>query len=233
MNDMAEFRFAASVFRGHLDRRFAVERPGAFLEVLAAMRRHMDQGLNLSNVYSVSFSSNGDEESMWRLYADRGAGFSFCIPFSHGLERWTKNYPWGWICKCHYGEQPLAEFCNTALVKAEELFAKERNSSDPSTAEEFAQEFLNRIASFGPAFKPQIWANENEWRWVFVISPEDKRPFLELPLQSQTSLDQLAISSICQGPECEIAHIRNLQKLLSASNYKSCKVYSSIHPAAN
>ena len=78
MSDFIEVRFAASVLGAHLDRSYALEPHPRVGELFRTMRKQLAE-IGLWTVFALSFSSNGDELGMWRLYADRGTGFSFGI----------------------------------------------------------------------------------------------------------------------------------------------------------
>jgi len=236
MNDFAEVRFAASVFRACLDRRCARTVGSKNFQLLKAMQGRMREPVSITNIFSASFSSDGDERGMWQLYADHGSGFSFCIPIRHGLS-WSEGPPFGWLWRCHYGEETLTTFSNRALAKAEELFdqitveratAEYENEWNPtgegSTTTDFANEYLNRIAPFAAAFKPGVWADEQEWRWVFVRHPNESPAFLELNLLDVTSKKKSVIAAICAGPQCTERNIDHLRTVLDANGLTGCQI---------
>ncbi len=240
MNDMAEVRFAASVFRACLDRRCARTDSGGTAEILTAMQDRMREPVAITNIFSASFSSDGDEEGMWQLYASRGTGFSFCIPIGHGL-RWSEGPPFGWFWRCHYGEETVTAFCNRALSKAEELFdritAERKNApyervenpdGEGAATTDFANEYLNWIAPFAAAFKPGTWADEQEWRWVFVRHPDDTPAFLELDLRNSRQEDKLAIAAICAGPQCNQESIDRVRSILDSNGLAGCPIHRSL-----
>ena len=174
---------------------------------------------------------------MWNLYARRGTGFSFCIPIDHGM-RWSEGAPYGWFWRCHYGEGSLGTFCNRALAKSVDLLdrtTKERaearyeNECNPtgegSGISDFATEYLNRIAPFAAAFKPAVWSDEQEWRWVFIQPPDTPPAYLELSLNDNS--DQSAIAAICAGPHCGEEAINRVRQALCAVGIAGCPIYRS------
>ena len=240
MNDAAEVRFAASVFRACLDRRSARAKSSPPVELLTAMQARMMEPLSIPNVFSVSFSGEGDQQGMWSLYAERSRGFSFCIPIAHTL-RWSHGYPFGWIWKCHYGEATLTDFCNRALAKAEELFervtAERRNDpfehsansgKDGTTASDFATEYMNWLGPFAAAFKPAIWADEAEWRMVAIEQPDDPPQFIEFSLRDHDAEGKLAFAAVCAGPECREEDVQRVRRLLDEMHLSCCPVRRSV-----
>ena len=227
MNDAAEIRFAASVFRSCLDRRAAVSSGRAF-ELLSAMQARMRAVLSIRNVYSVSFSKSLRDVGMWKLYAEQARGFAFSVSDMHS-RNWA-DYPLrGALYECSYGERALAHLCAKVLEKAEELFQSILDSPrddefirsvNPDLlgydAASFAAEYLNAVGSFAPVFKPEAWHDEREFRRVFVRHPaEDNPSFLELDLSPRDGA--FGIASIIAGPECRD---EDMDRVRSALNWK-------------
>ena len=236
MNDAAEVRYAASIFRACLDRRLS-RATGSALELLLAMQSRMREPLTITNVFSSSFGADGDRSEMWDLYAQRGRGFSFSIPTSHG-SKWTRPQRFGELWQCQYGEGQLADLCVRVLATAEKQFdailAERMNWSEESninpdkigfSAPEFANEYLNEIAPFAAAFKPAVWQDEQEWRWVFVTYPEDSPRHLNLDLSSNGQ--GLAIASVCAGPMSDPRSVEQVRAALDARGMVDCPIHRS------
>jgi len=204
VNDFVEGRFAASIMRANIDRSYALEADTAALALFASMRRQL-VNVELSQVFVLSFTTNGDEPGMWRLYADRGRGFSFSIRL-HTALTWAAEAHDGIILKCNYGEAALQDFCAASLVKVREIFLSDSQVGLDPNPDEYAQMFLENSAWLAPAFKPEIWKDEREWRFLFVRpreahkKQEDGRTFIELPLIPEGLAKQSPISAICCGP---------------------------------
>jgi hypothetical protein len=120
MNDFAEGRYAASVMRAHVDRGYAIARNPAAMKLLGAMRRQLTS-VDLSNVFALSFTSDGDEPGMCRLYADGGRGFSFAIPTRDALS-WAGENHKGMFVQCIYDSKTLMEFCVQALAQIRDIY---------------------------------------------------------------------------------------------------------------
>jgi hypothetical protein len=218
MNDLAEGRYAASVMRAHIDRGYAVEADANASELLGAMRRQLTS-INLSNVFAISLTSDGDEPGMWRLYADRGRGFSFAIPLDKAL-LWAGHGHNGMLLKCTYDHNVLTEFCVRTLGKIREIYVADIVGGLKPHASDYASMFFDNIAWFAPAFKPSVWQDEKEWRFIFARPPDvhrtlsDGRTYIELPL-TVTAENPYPITAICGGPDCDYEDdILPLQRIL-------------------
>jgi hypothetical protein len=224
MNDFVEGRFAASIMRASIERAYALEPNEFVVQLFVEMRKQLAVG-DLAQVFVLSFTTDGDEPSMWRLYADRGKGFSFAIRL-HTALAWALHKLQGVVLKCAYGEREVQLFCANALAAMRDIYISELESGvipDPAI---YAQLFLNNIAWLAPAFKPEIWKDEREWRFIFVRPPEehkkhvDGRTFIELPLVPDTEEKITPISAICGGPLVDYEDdILPLQKVLFENGY--------------
>lgn len=114
--------------------------------------------------------------------------------------------------KCQYDPEALDLFCAGALKAVRTCFIddlKEGLSPDPA---QYAAEFLFNISYFAPMFKPQVWADEKEWRLLFIKPAAehkkllDGRIYIEVP---QT--EPLPIIALCAGANCEEQSVRPLR----------------------
>ena len=218
MNDFAEGRYAASVMRAHIDRGYAVEPNPVAMELLGTMRRQLTS-VDLSNVFALSFTSDGDELGMWRLYADGGRGFSFAIPTSDALT-WAGDGHKGMFVGCVYDPRTLARFCADALARIRDIYLSDVADNPSLDAPDYAQMFLQNISWFAPAFKPEIWSDEKEWRFIFSRPRSehkvtDGRHYIELPLVLPTVKNPQPITALCAGPDSDYEDdILTLQRIL-------------------
>ncbi len=224
MNDFAEGRYAASVMRAHIDRGYAVEPNPNASALLLAMRQQLT-GINLTNVFALSFMRDGDEMGMWRLYADRGKGFSFAIRIAEALS-WATSGHLGFLLKVSYDPKVLDEFCIRALTKIRVLYLADVAAALAPDPAHYANLFLENVAWFAPAFKPHVWHDEQEWRFIFVRAPTDHkklpdgRTYIELPLTPPSATDPRPITAMCGGPYCDFEDdILPLQKVLYDNGY--------------
>lgn len=206
MNDFAEGRYAASFMRAHIDRGSAIQPDQDAMALLGAMRQQLTR-VDLANVFALSFTSDGDEPGMWRLYADRGRGFSFAIPTRNALS-WGGDGHKGMFASCIYKSGRLTRFCADALAKIQEIYLRDAGNGLAVDPAEYAAMFLDNISWFAPVFKPDVWADEKEWRFIFARpQPEHKssdgRHYIELPLALPTTQNPQPITAICAGPDCD------------------------------
>ena len=167
MNDTSEARFAASIFRAMIDRRYATESDPEVITFLQAIRSHLRQPLDLSFAFALSLSVDGDEAGMWGLYADRGQGFSFCIP-TKDLIPWAGFSQKGWLWKCRYGEEETSRYCEKVLTEGISIYRKHSRRASAFDVDAYAAMFVDKVSYLAPVFKPKIWHDEQEWRWIFV-----------------------------------------------------------------
>jgi hypothetical protein len=225
-NDYTEVRYAASVMRAHIERAYAVEPDALACELFLALRRQMAT-IFLGNLFVLSYSGDGDELGMWRLYADRGTGFSFGFPL-HAAKEWPGTII---IAKCQYDFRKLDLFCSASLIKVRELYLAAVKSGCNSDVDGIAAMFFRHIAWFATIFKPHVWADEQEWRIVFHRGPEhhkkrdDERSYIDVPPSGS-----FPIEAICAGPNCDAVNsIRSLRELMAKTTYKSVPLYMSQH----
>jgi hypothetical protein len=221
MNDFAECRYAASVMRAHIDRCYAVEPNSVAMDLFGAMRQRLTD-IDISTIFALSLTADGDEMGMWRLYADHGRGFSFEIPFAERL--WQGQ--WGMPVKCIYDFNSLTSFCKQMLIKIREIYLSDVDAGVRPDPEGWANTFFRSIAWFAPAFKPEVWCDEQEWRLIFLkrssfsILPNttlDDRSYIELPLRVSK---KNPIISICAGPVCDYEDdILPLRRILCEKGY--------------
>lgn len=228
MNDYTEVRFGAAVMRAHIDRGYAVEPNPIVCDLFCALRRQLDV-IPLASVFVLSFSPTADEVGMWRLYADRGTGFSLCIP-AYKLQQ-----PWGgYLIECNYSNDDLDAFCAAALFKPRQVYLEGADAGIMPDPDAYASLFFRNVVWFGPIFKHQVWSDESEWRVVYVRPPEhhkrresDGRTYIEVPAVED---GRLPIAAICAGLDCDyIDSVAPLQKLMHDCGYGDVPIHVSQH----
>jgi len=207
-NDKAELRYSVSIFRAYVDRFLAVEPTAEGSELFQHIQKQLDT-IETSGIYVASFSANGNEWGMWRLYGDRGRGFSFGFPF-------YETGHWGGIPgRCHYDTSRADEFCISALTTVRDALLNEIKVGKQLDVGALAASFLWRISYFGLFFKPHAWADEREWRLVFINpateikTRPDGSKFIEIP-----NAERFPIGAVCSGPLCEESSIKKLQECI-------------------
>lgn len=214
LNDKAELRYAISIFRARLDRASANEDDEAVRALFIQIQKLMEP-LNTKGYFIASFAANGDNPDMWNLYADRGKGFSFAIPL-YKLEDWG-----GFPARCHYDPHSIDQFSSGALETVAKCLIAEMRGGHSPDLESYAATFLWNISYFAALFKPHSWADEQEWRMIFVNPStevkqrENGNSFIEVP-----KTERLPIVAVCAGPNCpsetiDELHALNLEMKLS------------------
>jgi hypothetical protein len=214
LNGKTELRYAVSIFRAHLDRFYATEQTAEGCDLFRHIKQQVDT-VDTTGMYVASFSADGDEFGMWRLYGDRGRGFSFAFPF-YKVEHWG-----GFPCKCHYDTTKADEFCRGVLTMVRDTLLADLRAGTKPDLESIAATFLWQISYFGLLFKPHAWADEKEWRLIF-IQPKtviktrtSGSTYIEIPYD-----DRLPIGAICAGPLCEQSSITKVQDCLRKPGQK-------------
>ncbi len=231
MNDTAEARYAVSVMRAHIDRRFAVEANPDALELFAVIRQQFG-GVQLPNLFVLSFTTDCDEPGMWRLYADRGRGFGFAIPTAKAVS-WAGDTHNGLFLKCSYDCAVLSKLCEQALDKILRIYLADIKAGVPKDAIPYAVGFLESVSWFAPGFKPDAWRDEKEWRFVFMWSDanhqrsHDGRTFIALSL-AVTPENPTPIVAVCAGPDCDyLEGIAPIQQLLNDKGHHNLPIHVS------
>jgi len=229
MNDWVEARYAASIMRAHIDRSFAVEENPNASELLGALR---EVGVDFSDTFALSFTSDGDELGMWRLYADRTRGFSFAVPLHNALS-WLGDGHHGLIMKCSYDHQVLSHFCARALDRMRQIYLDDILAGKHVEPATYANVFLQNATWLAPAFKPAVWQDEKEWRFIFRRPSVQHhkltsgRTYIELPLLA-TPQSTPPIAAMCAGPDCDYADsISPMQQLLFEKGYGNFAIHLS------
>lgn len=238
MNDVAEGCYAASVMRAHVDRSYAIE-PNMHATALLGAIRQQQSAPDLTNVFALSFTTDGDELGMWRLYSDRGRGFSFAIPIREALG-WAGIDHSGMMLKCCYDPSMLTLCCVQTLAKIREIYLESIAGGYALGPETVSEIFLHNISYFAPAFKPSVWQDEKEWRFVFLRQPlehktlQDHRTFVELPLTLPEANQPSPIVAICAGPDCDYEDsVVPVQRMLLERGYgQNYPIHVSAHHTA-
>lgn len=197
-SDYTELRYAASLLRVRLDYRFAYAANEDEALLYDAMRKEM--GIMRPNVfYSLSFSDDGDDDKMWRLYAERGRGYSFSVPIS-AIASWAGRTFFTRVIYDGLQQRALLD----DLI---EFVAATYRQDDPALrrarVSNYADIFFRMAAPFGFGIKLEDYASEKEWRVILVDTSgqpkEDERgrKYIEV---SGPPPGALAISAICSGP---------------------------------
>jgi hypothetical protein len=221
LNDKSEIRFAASIMRANVDRAYALEPIDPVVELFQRIRTSLNS-LDTSEVFIASFSADGDEMGMWRLYGDRGRGLSFAIS-TYLVEEWG-----GLPIRCQYEESIAHKFCLGALKTVRDCYIDELKAGLKPDPQQFADLFLYRISYFAAVFKQSAWADEKEWRLLFLKPSSEHRTlpngtkYIEIP-----SKGRVPIVAICQGPRCDyVGAAEPIQRFIRENQLEITEVQS-------
>lgn len=215
--DFVELRFAASIFRAHIDRAFAVEPNPVVALVFDAMRQAFER-FQANGVFSISFSTLRNSHNMWKLYASNSTGFSFAVPLG-GIAKWAFEENQGGILRCQYGEDVLNAFCLRSLhTLRNQVMSVPHENFDAHLAQSIADRFLDDISWFAPIFKPAVFHDEDEFRLIFrrfegvQVDEGKRRHFVPFPIKIDDGQSNTEpIRAICAGVSCNEQAIMDLQ----------------------
>ena len=183
--------------------------------------QYQANSINTKGVFIASFAASGDDLHMWNLYADRGEGLSFTIPL-HKVQDWG-CFP---AC-CRYDTHSIDQFCVGALETVAKCLIEEKRGGLSPDLESYAATFLWNISYFAAVFKPHSWADEQEWRLIFmnplaeVKQREDGNSFIEVP-----KTERLPIEAVCAGPNCSVETVDEFHALNLEMNLNVPLFYS-------
>lgn len=215
--DYTEVRYAASRLRSRIDRRYAFAEDEKEAELYGALRQTMRQ-VGAADIFVLSFSDGGVRDPMWRLYAERGTGFSFCIPIPH-TEKWPGL---SIVTRCNYDTDAHATFFDSSLDRLAELYRAAVTAGRAEPLMQYAEQYFANIAWFATMFKSREYEHEQEWRLVFRRPKEFHRRdehgrlFIEVP---GSAFGPLQIEAICAGPRCAPDTLQDVQQIANANGY--------------
>ncbi len=211
MNDPAEILYAVSIARAHIDRFYATETDEAVVPLFRALQQQTNGRFRSHTVFTVSFSTDGDEIGMWGLYADRRRGVSLCVRLTDANQWALAND--GYLARVAYDPDAIDALVARALRRIRELFVRDfASGTDPDPAV-YADLFLKHAIWFAPLLKPKVWSPEQEWRAIFVRTEQHHlvdgtRHFVLLP--------EPPIKALCLAPEFPAAQGPEYQNALAA-----------------
>lgn len=202
------------------------------------------QWVGYPDFYATSFTANGDLLSQWRGYGASGGGYAIGFDASR-LVSPPSPHPQSdrFLNRVIYQEEIQLRVLRATADKMLGLFAKVDSSSAEMTgarARLFAA--LGEVVGFVFSFKDPAWAEEQEWRSVYVL-PEGELDGVEfrpdggiaipyVSLAMGTDPDRrLPIREIVQGPRVDNeTSIRSLELLLASNGYSDVEITVSSVP---
>lgn len=228
-NDAAELRYAASIFRAHLERAHAQDYLDEACELFAAMRPYLEI-TGASKVHTISLVTESDNDHLWRLYGDRGAGCSLAFP-TGSVANWGENW---YLLRCSYSEDELNNFCRYSISQIRSIYLDDRAVDPTASAADYAALFFQFAVWFAPMFKAKVWSDEQEWRLVRIVEDDDRlqRPDGKYYVEGPSSkTGRLEIGGISLGPNNQSPEaIQRVRSVLAEAGYGATTVYLSSRP---
>ena len=244
MNDARELDHASRLMLDVLDMtRERADQPAQHA-VIDAIEGNLRSGVGYPEFYSVSFSADGDLLGQWRGYGSAGGGYA--IGFDpQGLRCPETRYPQParFVNRIIYDKSYQVEILRGVADAMLELF-KDLAATEPETTEARARLFsaLGEVAGYVFSFKDPAWAEEREWRAVYVVPHGEHDgvrfrpsggvavPFVTLPMGTDPG-GRLPIRRVVQGPAMEPdVSTRSLELLLAGNGYVDTEIVTSAVP---
>jgi hypothetical protein len=244
MNDARELAHSRKLMIDVLGEAMTRARLPAQLEVIQEIKR-MIVGMRVGypDSYSVSFSADGDLLSQWRAYGSSGGGYAIGFDTA-GLVRPPSTYPQPrrFLHRVIYDEEtPLGTLRRTADAMLA-LFACVDPDSDLAESRARVFSSLGELVGFTTGFKDPSFAEEKEWRAVYVIPHGDFEqirfrpsngvavPYINLKVGTDPE-GKLPIREVVQGPRVDSdTGVRSLELLLAGNGYPDVAVTASAIP---
>ncbi len=221
--DYTEVRYFASLLRAELDYRYGYAESDDEARLYAALRRRM-RAVSATNIFVLSFSDDGARDRMWRLYGQRQEGFSICVS-AGSVKAWPGITL---LTRCVYdpGEQRaiIREILDFAIASYRRL----PRTQNGDLHDKFIDLIIRASSWLSPAFKLHDYAEEREWRVVFLREREHHkaangwRHYIELPEKSEQPLPIIAISA---GPRCPDVRVEEARKFAHEGGYGDLKIH--------
>lgn len=244
MNDARELAHSRKLMIDVLGEAKTQARLPAQLEVIQEIERMiLSRQVGYPDFYSVSFSADGDLLSQWRAYGSSGGGYAIGFETA-GLVRPPSPHPQPrrFLHRVIYEKETQLRTLRRTADAMLALFA----SVDPSAdlAESRARVFssLGELVGFTTGFKDPSFAEEKEWRAVYVIPHgefEEVRfrpgngvavPYINLTMGVDEE-GRLPIIEVVQGPRVDSdTGVRSLELLLASNGYPDAAITASSIP---
>ena len=243
MNDSRELDHARQLMIDVLhNARSRATAPGQH-SVIDAIETNLSTLIGYPDFYSVSFSSDGDLLSQWRGYGATGGGYAIGfdpdgLVCPEGGHPQTGRFLNRVVYDLNSQTAALSGVADTMLA----LFADVTTESLMTEARARVFSALGEVAGYVFNFKDSAWAEEKEWRAVYVMPAGEADvvqfrasagvavPFITLAMGSEP-VGRLPIRRIVQGPAVDPdLGARSLELLLVANGYTEVETIRSAVP---
>ncbi len=192
----------------------------------------------------MSFSANGDLLSQWRGYGSSGGGYAIGFD-TRGLVCPPSPYPQPerFLNRVIYDPAVQLELLGSIAAAMLGLFATvDPSGEEMTTARARVFSALGEVVGFAFNFKDPAWAEEQEWRGVYVVPHGELEgvrfrpaggvavPFVSLEMDTDPD-GTLPIRQVILGPtvDAETA-MQSLELLLASNRYSDVDIRVSSVP---
>jgi hypothetical protein len=245
VNDAQELAHAWSLMLDVLAEARAQATVPAQVELIEEIERATSsQWAGYPDFYSVSFTADGDLLSQWRGYGSSGGGYAIGFEAA-GLVRPPAPYPQPerFLNRVIYDEAAQRQILGVTAEAMLELFATvDPIGSDLTEARGRVFAALGELVGFAFSFKDPAWAEEQEWRAVYVVPDGELEgvefrpsggvavPYVSLEMGTEPD-GRLPIREIVQGPRVDTdTAVRSLELLLASNGYSEVDITVSSVP---
>jgi Protein of unknown function (DUF2971) len=245
MNDAKELAHSRKLMRDVLAEAKAQAKSPAQVELIEEIgRRTSAQWAGYPDFYSVSFVTKGDLLSQWRGYGSSGGGYAIGFDAAR-LVRPPSSYPQPqrFLNRVIYDEATQLRILRDVADAMLALFATvDPTGSGLTQARARVFSALGEVVGFVFTFKDPAWAEEQEWRAVYVVPSgalEGVRfrpgggvavPYVNLAIGTGPE-GGLPIREIVVGPRVDTdTAVRSLELLLASSGYSDVDITLSSVP---
>ena len=245
MNDAKELAHPRKLILDVLAELKAQARFPAQLEIIEEIERAISaEWVGYPDFYSVSFTANGDLLSQWRGYGSSGGGYAIGFDTA-GLVRPPSPYPQPqrFLNRVIYDEATQLRILRGTADAVLALFATvDPIGSDLTEARARVFSTLGELVGFAFSFKDPAWAEEQEWRSVYVVPDGELEgvhfrpsggvavPYVSLKMGTDLG-GKLPIRQIVQGPSVDTdTAVRSLELLLASNGYSDVDITVSSVP---
>ena len=217
----------------------------AQLELIDEIERAISsQWTGYPDFYSVSFCADGDLLGQWRGYGSAGGGYAIGID-TRGLVCPPAQYsqPERFLNRVIYDPEVQLEMLRRIADAMLALFATvDPSGEEMTTARARVFSALGEVVGFAFNFKDPAWAEEQEWRGVYVIPDGELEgvrfrpaggvavPYVSLKMGTESG-KTLPIREVVVGPTVDAdTAMKSLELLLASNGYSDVDIRVSSVP---
>jgi hypothetical protein len=209
MNDSKETTYAVELLRDEIAKELKENRSEEEQIILKLLQSELlDITPHSAGTFVACFSARRDDLSQWRGYG-RGES-SYAIEFDPAeLIKGVESRK-GMLVPCLYKKDEQEDLIKSALTEIKTIFTDNYGTQPEAKrsawAEEYTKIFLWNLSFLAPFIKHHSFKDEEEWRLIFWLQPQDVGALQFMDRQSMISrhlpitFPKLPIKSVMVGP---------------------------------